>query len=379
MTHQQDTLFDPINIEILRNPDLGNNMAKLTLMGVGGGGCNMIDNYVIKNQYLIKIIASNTDNQVLQKSTAPVKIQLGPKTTNGLGAGMNPDVGRKAALESAEEIHNQLNGSDMVFLCAGLGGGTGSGALPVVIQIAKELGILCVVVVTMPFSYEIGRDSIAQNALEQIKCHADAYIVIYNDNILKIVPETTGVMESFQIIDNVFFDAVHGLCDIILNYHRLNINVDFADISTTLTKKGLALIGIGQAKGDDSAKKALSQAIKSPLLGINSINNCKSIIIHFTFNPKFPIHKMNEIMHYVKNNADLGAKCIVGTVYNDQMEDNEVKVTLIATGFDIADKENQQKQKELSLENIEKKNLEKHQQDTPKSKSIFKRLIDNMF
>lgn len=379
MTHQQETLFDPLSIQIVKNPNLGNNVAKITLMGVGGGGCNMIDNYCEKNKYHIKIIAANTDNQALLNSSAPIKIQLGPKTTSGLGAGMNPDIGRKAAIESAEEIRNALEGSDMVFLCAGLGGGTGSGAVSIVAQIAKELGILCFAVVTMPFGYEIGRHTIASQALEQLKPIVDSYMIIYNDKILEIVPETTGIQESFQIVDNVLFDAVHGLSEIILSYHKLNINIDFADISTTLTKKGLAIIGIGRKQGDNSAKKALQQAITSPLLNIDSINRAKSLIVHFTFNPKFPIHKMNELMNYIKNSADLGAKCIVGTVYDDNMKDDEVKVTVIATGFDITDKENKEKQKELSLENIEKKNLQAQKQETPKSQSIFKKLIDNLF
>ena len=349
MQTKTTSLFEPINIKIDQNPDLGNSMAKITLMGIGGGGCNMIDNYCSKNQYKIKIIASNTDNQVLQKSIAPIKIQLGPKTTNGLGAGMNPDVGRRATQESAEEIKHQIGGSDMLFLCAGLGGGTGSGAISTIAQYAKELDILCVAVITMPFDYEIGRDIIAQNALEQLKNQVDSYIVIYNDKILDIVPQTTGVEDSFKIIDDVLFDAVHGLCEIILNYKKLNINVDFADISTTLTKKGLALIGIGHQKGENSAIKALTEAINSPLLNIDSINRSKSIIVHFTFNPKFPIHKMSEVMHNVKNSADLGAKCIVGTVYDKQMQEDEVKVTLIATGFDIENKEHTRVKEELTI------------------------------
>lgn len=192
-------------------------------------------------------------------------------------------------------------------------------------------------------------------------CQDLGYIVIYNDKILDIVPHTTGIEESFNIIDDVLFDAVHGLCEIILNYKKLNINVDFADISTTLTNKGLALIGIGHQKGENSAIKALKEAITSPLLNIDSINRAKSIIVHFTFNPKFPIHKMSEVMHQVKNSADLGAKCIVGTVYDKQMQEDEVKVTLIATGFDEKNRENLELKKEFSLpkkeESIEKNEL----------------------
>jgi len=351
------SLFETINIKIVQNPDLGEDMAKITLVGIGGGGCNMIDNYCSKNKYKIKIIATNTDNQALQKSSSPIKIQLGPKTTNGLGAGMNPEVGKKAAIESTKEIRKELEGSDMIFLCAGLGGGTGSGAITTISQIANDLGILCIAVVTMPFEYEIGREVIAQNALDQLKVHVDSYMIIYNDKILSIVPETTGVQESFKIIDDVLFDAVHGLCEVILNYYKLNINVDFADISTTLTKKGLSLIGIGHSQGENAAKKALKEAISSPLLNIDSIHKAKSMIVHFTFNPKFPIHKMSEIMHYIKNNADLGAKCIIGTVYDDQMKEDEVKVTLIVTGFDMPSKVENKVQQELNIKQYKKEDI----------------------
>lgn len=355
--HDTPSLFESVNIKIVKHPDIGENMAKITLIGIGGGGCNMIDNYCEKNQHKIKIIACNTDNQVLQESQAPIKIQLGPKTTNGLGAGMNPEVGSKAAQESADDIKKNIAGSDMIFLCAGLGGGTGSGAIPLIAKYAKELGMLTVAVITMPFEYEIGRDAIASNALEKLKHEVDSYMVIYNDKILSIVPETTGVEESFKIIDNVLYDAVNGLCEIILNYQRLNINVDFADISTTLTNKGLSLIGIGHRVGADAAQKALIDAMKSPLLNINSIDQAKTIIVHFTFNPKFPIHKMNDIMHYVKNKSDLGAKCIVGTVYQQEMKEDEVKVTLIATGFDEKDKINKEKIKNFQVPKPEPKSF----------------------
>ena len=184
--------FDNISIQVVENPDLGENLAKITLIGVGGGGCNMIDHYCEKNKYPIKIISANTDSQVLSKTLAPFKIQLGPKTTKGLGAGMNPKVGAAAAEESYDVIRKELNGSDMVFICAGLGGGTGSGAIPIVAKAAKELGILCISIVTMPFDFEIGRDIIADESLKQLKQYTDSYIVIYNDKILEIVPKLTG-------------------------------------------------------------------------------------------------------------------------------------------------------------------------------------------
>lgn len=333
MNQEQQVIdFNNISIRVEPNPDLGTNLAKITLVGIGGG-CNMIDNYLEKNQYKMKVIASNTDNQVLQNTLAPKKIQLGVKTTRGLGAGMNPEVGRTSAEESYDEILGELNGSDLIFLCAGLGGGTGSGAIPIFARAAKELGILCVAVVTMPFDFEIGRDVIADEALKNVKQYIDSHIVIYNDKILNIVPPQTGMEESFKIIDNVLFDTVHSICEMILNFQRKNMNVDFADISTTLTGKGLALIGIGNQTGENAGVKALEDAIKSPLLNIESIHNAKSILIHIKSNPNYPIHETQKLMQFIKTNADLGAKCIVGTIWDPEMKEDKVKITLIATGF----------------------------------------------
>ena len=347
--HQKEFNFDDISIQVVQNPDLGDNLAKITLIGIGGGGCNMIDNYCEKNKYKIKVISANTDSQVLNKTIAPVKIQLGVKTTKGLGAGMNPQVGEAAAEESYREILGELNVSDMIFICAGLGGGTGSGAIPVIARAAKELGILCIAVVTMPFDFEIGRDAIADEALKKLKQYVDSYIVIYNDKILDIVPKHTGMEESFRIIDDVLFDTVHSICEMILHYQRKNMNVDFADISTTLTKKGQALIGIGNKTGEDAGLNALKDAIQSPLLNIDSINRAKSILIHIKSHPNYPIHETKKLMNHIKINADLGAKCIVGTVWDDSMKDDEVKITLIATGFDV-ENENIEVNNELKLD-----------------------------
>lgn len=337
---QKEFNFDDFSITIVQNPDLEENLAKITLIGVGGGGCNMIDNYCEKNKYRIKIISANTDKQVLAKTKAPFKIQLGVKTTKGLGAGMNPEIGKLSAEESYNEIMGELNESDMIFICAGLGGGTGSGAIPVIAKIANELGVLCIAVVTMPFDFEIGRNTIADEALLKLKQYVDSYIVIYNDKILDMVPKHTGMEESFRIIDNVLFDTVHSICEMILHYQRKNINVDFADISTTLTKKGQALIGIGQKTGEEAGINALKEAIQSPLLNIKSINMAKSILIHIKSHPNYPIHETKKLMNHIKTNADLGAKCIVGTAWDDSMEDDEVKITLIATGFDIKTENN---------------------------------------
>ncbi len=368
-TQQKEFNFDDISITVVKNPELGDNLAKITLIGIGGGGCNMIDNYCEKNKYRIKIISANTDNQVLNKTKAPFKIQLGVKTTKGLGAGMNPKVGEAAAEESYSEIMGELNESDMIFICAGLGGGTGSGAIPVIAKASQELGILCIAVVTMPFDFEIGRDAIADDALIKLKQYVDSYIVIYNDKILDIVPQQTGMEESFRIIDNVLFDTVHSICEMILHYQRKNINIDFADISTTLTKKGQALIGIGSKSGEEAGLNALKEAIHSPLLNIESINRAKSILIHIKSHPNYPIHETKTLMNHIKSHADLGAKCIVGTVWDDAMDENEVKITLIATGFDINNEnllssnlkiEDEESKKVLSIIEICKKWLLKY-------------------
>ena len=331
---QKEFNFNDVSIQVVNNPDLGDNLAKITLIGIGGGGCNMIDNYCEKNKYKIKIISSNTDIQVLEKTNAPFKIQLGVKTTKGLGAGMNPHIGEAAAIESYDDILKELSGSDMVFVCAGLGGGTGSGAIPIIAKATKELNILCIAIVTMPFDFEIGRDTIADEALKQLKQYVDSYIVVYNNKILDIVPKLAGQKESFQIIDDILFDTVHSICEMILHYQRKNMNVDFADISTTLTKKGKALIGIGNKSGEEAGINALKEAINSPLLNIDSINQAKSILIHIKSHANYPIHEVKNLMNHIKTSADLGAKCIVGTVWDDNMSEDEVKITLIATGFD---------------------------------------------
>ncbi len=360
MKQNQETFsFDDISIQVIKNPELGEDLAKITLIGIGGGGCNMIDNYCEKNNYRIKIISANTDNQVLAKTNAPIKIQLGIKTTKGLGAGMNPKVGEAAAEESYSEIMRELADSDMVFICAGLGGGTGSGAIPVVAKAAKELGILCIAIVTMPFDFEIGRDVIAEVALKKLKQYVDSYIVIYNDKILDIVPKHTGMEESFRIIDNVLFDTVHSISEMILHYQRKNMNVDFADISTTLTKKGQALIGIGNKSGEDAGINALQEAIHSPLLNIESIIRAKSILIHIKSNPNYPIHETKRLMNTIKTNADLGAKCIVGTVWDDNMAEDEVKITLIATGFDINNNEKDILINQVDLKQEKEKSMKK--------------------
>jgi cell division protein FtsZ len=337
MTEKQQQLqFTPadFSIQVEPNPDIGEKKAKITLIGVGGGGCNMIDNYCEKNKYQIKIIAANTDNQVLKESKAPIKIQLGPKLCQGRGAGMNPEIGEQAAHESYKEIKEHLDGSDMVFVCAGLGGGTGSGAAPVIAQLCQEMGILTMVVVTMPFTFESGREVIAKDSLIKTQSFADAYMVIYNDKIFDMVPKHTGMRESYEIIDDVLFEAVHGVCEMILQYKRKNENVDFNDIATTLTKKGKALIGVGHKAGMGAGVEAVKDAIDSPLLNIDSINGAKTILVLIKTNSNYSMHEQRDLMDYINKSSHLGAKCIKGTFWDDTIPKDEVKITIIATGFD---------------------------------------------
>jgi cell division protein FtsZ len=368
--------LEDISVQVESNPDIGDKKAKITLIGIGGGGCNMIDNYCEKNKYMIKIIAANTDNQVLKESIAPIKIQLGPKLCEGRGAGMNPSVGEQSAHESFKEIKQHLEGSDMVFVCAGLGGGTGSGAAPVIAQLAQEMGILTMAVVTFPFSFESGRESIAQDALQKIQSYADSTMVIYNDKIFDMVPKHTGMRESYEIIDDVLFDAVHGVCEMILQYQRKNENVDFNDIATTLTKKGRALIGVGHQAGMGSGIEAVKDAIDSPLLNIDSIEGAKTVLILIKTNSNYSMHEHRDLMDYIKKSAHLGAKCIKGTFWDDSIPKDEAKVTIIATGFE-SEEPKDDKLQEIST--IKDKQNEQIQEEDTSAWGNFKKQMKEWF
>ncbi|MEY4504418.1 MAG: cell division protein FtsZ [Pseudomonadota bacterium] len=309
--------------------------AKIKVVGVGGGGTNMVNHMINANVTGIDLIAANTDWQHLNASLATTKIQLGPKQTRGLGAGMKPEIGRNAAEESYEEIKKALNGADMVFVAAGLGGGTGTGAAEIVAKAAKEVGALTVAVVTKPFVFEgPKRRKLAEEALLGVKAMCDSIVVIPNDKLLAIVDKNMGLRESFKIVDDVLTRAVTGISGVILNYGENDINLDFADLSTVMGHKGLALMGVGEASGNNAAYDAMKNAIESPLFDNISINGAMGILVCFNINPNFPLTQIQQAMSVVFENADEEADIIFGTTTSEHISPDRVIITIVATGFD---------------------------------------------
>ena len=313
--------------------------AKIIVIGVGGAGNNAVNRMVDETICGVEFIGINTDKQALLLCKAPTTIQIGEKVTKGLGAGAKPEVGQQAAEESTEEIRQAIQGADMVFVTCGMGGGTGTGAAPVVAGIAKEMGILTVGVVTKPFRFE-GRTRMnnALAGIERLKENVDTLIVIPNDKLLEIVDRRTTMPESLKKADEVLQQAVQGITDLI-NLPAL-INLDFADVQTVMTDKGIAHIGIGQAKGDDKALEAVKQAVSSPLLE-TSINGATGVLINITGSSELGLDDVETAANIVMEAANPDANIIFGAAFDDQLED-EMRVTVIATGFD--DKKNQQPQ-----------------------------------
>ena len=307
---------------------LGNN-AKLKVIGVGGGGGNAVQNMITSGLQGVQFICANTDMQALSRNNAPVKIQLGEKLTKGLGAGANPAVGREAALESVNAIREAIGDADMVFVTAGMGGGTGTGAAPVVAQTAKEMGALTVGVVTKPFSFEgARRRRFAEEGLEEFKQHVDCLITIPNDRLLEIVDRRTTMPDALKKADEVLQQAVQGITDLI-NVPGL-INLDFADIQTVMIDKGIAHIGIGKAKGDDKAIEAVKQAVSSPLLE-TTIEGASHVIINISGD--ISLIEANDAASYVQELAGDDANIIFGAMYDENAQD-EASITVIATGLD---------------------------------------------
>ena len=312
----------------------GLNGARIVAVGVGGGGGNMIGHMINEGITGIEMICINTDAQVLN-NTASSKIQIGAKLTKGLGAGMKPEVGKESALESYDDIRSALEGADIVFISAGLGGGTGTGAAPVIAQIAKEVGALTVAIVTKPFSFEgKKRLRLAQEGLEALKRESDSIVVIPNDKLLSIIDRKLGLKDSFKIVDSVLAQAVSGTSGVILSSGTNDINLDFADLKTVMSHKGMALMGVGEYEGDNAAYEAVKSAIESPLLDNMSINGAMGVLVHFTINPNFPITDMYEAMNVVNDSADEDADIIFGTSTSEDISENYVKITIIATGFE---------------------------------------------
>jgi len=304
--------------------------AIIKVVGVGGGGGNAVDRMIENNVRGVKFISINTDAQVLKQSKADTRILIGKKTTQGLGAGADPEVGRRAALEDEEEIREVLAGVDMVFITAGMGGGTGSGAAPVIAKIAREMNCLTVGVVTKPFSYEGSkRMAVALEAIDMLKQYVDTLIVIPNDRLLQVTGRDTPYLGAFKMADNVLRQAVQGITELIENPGI--INVDFADVRSVMQNKGTALMGIGVASGETRAKEAAQLAIKSPLLE-TSINGATAAIVNITSSTNLSLYEMDEIHHEIQSGSSTEIKFISGCAINQELKD-EVVVTVIATGF----------------------------------------------
>lgn len=307
--------------------------ACLKVMGVGGGGSNAVNGMAISNDIeMVEFIIANTDAQALAMSPISKCIQLGNRITKGLGAGSNPEIGRRAAEEDIEEITKHIQDADIVFLTAGMGGGTGSGAAPVIAQVAKELGILTVGIVTKPFIFEGKRRMRhAEEAIEQLKKHVDTLLIVPNQKLLEIVDPKISMLEAFSLSNDILKQAVKGISDIITKPGH--INVDFADVRTIMKDMGMALMGIGSMEGENRAREAAIKAISSPLLEEVSIEGARGVLINITGNTDLGLHEIHEAAQVVYDLVSEDANIILGSVIDPTMGNN-VMVTVIATGFE---------------------------------------------
>jgi len=319
--------------------------AKIKVIGVGGGGCNAVNRMIRAKVEGIEFIAANTDLQALKLCQAPLKLQLGAKLTKGLGAGANPEVGRKAALEDTDKIIEALEGSDMIFITSGLGGGTGSGAAPVVASLASELGALTVAVVTKPFAFEGKRRMLqAEQALQDLIGAVDTVIVIPNERLMETVERGTSFFDAFRIADDILRQAVQGISDIITVPGI--INRDFADVKAIMSGQGYAVMGTAVATGSNRATDAANRAIASPLLEDNSIEGAQGILINICGSPSLTLHEVHEASSIIQKAAHENANIIFGAVQDETMKDS-VKITVIAAGFKEANKKNVAKRPEF--------------------------------
>ena len=314
--------------------DVERREAVLKVVGVGGGGSNALRTMIGSGLGGVDFVVANTDLQALRANPASGKIQLGANLTKGLGAGANPEVGRSAALEDRDRIHEVLKGADRVFITAGMGGGTGTGAAPVIAEVAKEMGALTVGVVTKPFGFEgKRRQRQADEGIKELAAVVDTLITIRNDRLIQVAGESTSMLDAFRRVDDVLFNAVKGISDVI-NVHGL-INVDFADVKTIMSNQGLALMGTGMATGANRAIEAANAAIHSPLLDNVDIAGAMGILINITGGSNLTLHEVNAASSAIADAAHEDANIIFGSVIDDSFTD-QVKITVIATGFDGA-------------------------------------------
>lgn len=319
-------------------------MAKIKVIGVGGGGNNAVDRMIEAGLRGVDFIAINTDSQVLLNSGADTKLQIGQKLTRGLGAGGNPEVGSKSAEENKGEIAEILSGTDMVFIAAGMGGGTGTGAAPVIANVAKEMGILTVGVVTKPFGFE-GRKRAKQadQGIEELKANVDTLVTIPNDRLLQVSEKRTTIVEAFNMADDILRSAVQGISDLIAVPNL--INLDFADVESVMKDRGIAHMGIGMASGENRAVEAAKMALRSPLLE-TTIDGAEAVLLNITGDKDLSLFEINEASDLIREAVDENANIIFGAGVDEALKD-QVKVTVIATGFDLEkmEKDREEKQK----------------------------------
>ena len=309
-----------------------NNAAHIKVIGVGGGGGNAVNTMIREGLSNVDFIIANTDMQAINASAAEVRLQLGSNLTKGLGAGANPEVGREAALEDRERIAEVLQGADMVFITAGMGGGTGTGAAPVVAQVAKEMGILTIGVVTKPFVFEgKRRKSFADQGLQELKKAVDTLITIPNQRLINLAGESTSIIDAFKKADEVLVKAVRGISDLITIPGL--INLDFADVRTIMNGQGLAMMGTGEAEGHERAREAAQRAISSPLLEDIDISGAMGVLLNITGSSSMTLHEVNDAAMMIQEAAHEDANIIFGAVIDEKMGNN-IRITVIATGFD---------------------------------------------
>lgn len=312
-------------------PNQIESFANIKVVGVGGGGCNAIDRMIDEGLQGVDFIAINTDAQALMLSKAPTRVRIGDKLTKGLGSGGNPETGRKAGEESAEELYAVMKGADMVFITSGMGGGTGTGSCPIVAQIAKEVGALTIGVVTRPFTFEGSRRiQSAESGIEKLKEQADTLIVIPNDRLLQIVDKRANLQDAFRMADDVLRQGVQGISELITVPGL--INLDFADVRTIMSEGGAALMAVGSSKGDDRAREAAEKAISSQLLDI-TIDGARGILFNVTGGPDLTLFEVNQAAAIIKETAHPDVNLIFGAVIDPHMGD-ELRITVIATGFE---------------------------------------------
>jgi cell division protein FtsZ len=326
-----------------QNPQEG---ANIKVIGVGGCGGNAVEHMIRRGLAGVDFICANTDAQALKRSTASTQLQLGSALTRGLGAGAKPEIGRDAAMEDRERIAELIDGADMLFITAGMGGGTGTGAAPVIAEIAKQLNILTVAVVTRPFSFEAKRTRVAQSGIEELGKKVDSLIIIPNDKLMQVLGEDIGVLEAYAAANDVLHGAVAGIAEVINNPGL--VNVDFADVRTVMGEVGMAMMGSATQAGSDRAREAAQAAVKSPLLEDVNLAGARGVLVNITASSGLKMKEYHQVMETIREFTAEDAMVIVGTVIDDAMEDN-LRVTMIATGLGGAAREQMKRPPKLEI------------------------------